>query len=91
MEAPRTEWSLDLIGLKIHGREASGTENRIYQKVEGSPGRAEVKGKDIQSLKTLTGAYMGDDLAPGYGGPCVPQGACAGSRSAGALGSLGRP
>lgn len=49
VEVPKKEWSLDLTGLKIHRREVSGTEDRIHQKVESSPGRAKLKGKDTQS------------------------------------------
>lgn len=33
---------------------------------------------------------MGDNLAPDYGGPCMPQGVCAGSRCVGALGEPGK-
>lgn len=49
VEVPKKEWSLDLTGLKIHRREVSGIEDRIHQKVESSPGRAKLKGKDTQS------------------------------------------
>lgn len=60
METQRRECSLDPVELNIRRREASGTENGIYQKVEGSPGRAEVKDKDAESLNNLARVSMGD-------------------------------